>query len=116
MAMLTVNGSAIPAPSRMSVAVFDVSSGVSRTASGGAVIDRTAVKRRLELSWAHIDGNALSVLLGQLGGFFDVAYPDPQSGNMRSMQCYCSEKIAGILRMSDAGPVWTDVKMIWTER
>lgn len=116
MAMLTVNGSAIPAPSKLSVAVFDVSGGVSRSASGGAVIDRTAVKRRLEISWAHMAGDALSMLLGQMGGFFDVAYPDPQSGNMRTMQCYCSERIAGILRMGDAGPVWTDVKMTWTER
>lgn len=116
MAMLSVNGRAIDAPSALSVAVFDVSAGVSRNAAGNAVMDRTAVKRRLEISWAHLRGEALAALLDQIGGFFDVVYPDPLSGEARSMQCYCGEKIAGILRMDAGEPLWTDVKMTWTER
>lgn len=116
MAMLMVNGTAVPAPSGMQVAVFDVSSGEVRNAAGNAVIDRTAVKRRLELRWAHIGGDALAALLNEIGGLFEAVYPDPMTGQARAMQCYCSERIAGILRMGDAGPVWTDVKMTWTER
>lgn len=116
MAMLQVNGRAVPAPSGLQVAVFDVSAGEKRNAAGNAVIDRSAVKRRLELHWAHIGGAELAALLNEIGGLFEVVYPDPVSGQARSMQCYCGERIAGILRMADGAPVWTDVKMHWTER
>ena len=114
--MLTVNGWTAPAPSGMHAALFDVSQNISRSASGCAVIDRTAAKRRLELTWAHMTGTDLAALLEQLSGFFEVVYPDPQTGTARSMTCYCSEKTTGIMRMQDGNPVWTDVKMTWTER
>jgi len=115
MAMLTVNGAAVPAPSGMAVTVFDVSGGAVRSASGSAVMDRSAVKCRLELHWAHIPGEELAQLLGAIGGFFDVEYPDPQLGR-RTMCCYCSDRVAGVLRMQAGSPVWTDGKMSWTER
>lgn len=116
MAMLTVNGAAAPAPSAMKVTVFDVSSGASRNAAGNAVMDRSAVKRRLELAWPHLGSDELAALLQATDGFFEVAYPDPESGGVRSMQCYCSDRSAEIMRMSGGTPVWTGVKMIWTER
>ena len=116
MAMLIVNGWEAPAPSAMNVALANVSQNISRSASGNAVMDRSAVKRRLELNWAHISGENLAALLGHTGGFFDAVYPDPLTGQMRSMRCCCSEKTTGILRMQDGSPVWTDVKMTWTER
>lgn len=114
--MMTINKWIPPTPSSMNVALFDVSQGVSRSASGCAVMDRTGVKRRLELSWAYMSGWNLQLLLERVVGFFDVVYPDPQTGTDRSMTCYCSEKTTGILRMQDGNPVWTDVKMTWTER
>lgn len=80
MAMLSVNGAAIPAPSAMKAAIFDISSGVNRNAKGNAVVDRRAVKRRLELAWAHLEGDALARLLQAMDGFFTVSYPDPESG------------------------------------
>jgi len=116
MAMLTVNGAAAPAPSAMKVTVLNVSSGASRNAAGNAVIDRSAMKRRLEISWAHLAGGELAALLQAMDGFFEVAYPDPESGGVRSMHCYCSDRSAEIMRMSGGQPVWTGVKMIWTER
>ena len=93
-----------------------MSQNISRSASGRAVLDRTAVKRRLELTWAYLSGEDLAALLDAAGGFFEVCYPDPQTGQARTMQCCCSEKATGILRMRDGAPVWTDVKMTWMER
>lgn len=118
MSMLTVNGAAMPAPSAMKVEIFDVSSGVSRNAAGGAVVDRMGVKRRLNLKWSHLTGDQLSALLNATAGscFFEVAYPDPVDGGMRSMRCHCGDRAAGMLRMEDGEPIWTDVEMIWTER
>lgn len=115
MAMLKVNGRAIPAPAAMKVTLLGGAE-IGRNAAGNAVLDRMSEKRRLELNWAHMDADALSILLNEMQGFFEAEYPDPASGMQRSMSCYCSDRVAGILRMADDKPVWTDVKMSWTER
>jgi len=114
--MLKLNGADFPAPSAMKVAVFDVSSGVNRNAAGGAVMDCIAVKRRLELKWAYLPGADMAKLLDGVNGFFRAEYPDPATGTMRAMDCYCSERVTGVLRMDGGTPVWTDVEMTWTER
>lgn len=118
MAMLSVNGAAIDAPSEMKLTVMDVSSGVTRSASGHAVLDKRGVKRVLALRWARMSAEALSALLAQAGngGFFEVSYPDPESGRMRTMTCYAGDRAMGVLRMMDGAPVWTDIEMTWTER
>ena len=116
MAMLTVNGQAVPPPSRLTAAVFDAAGGVSRHAAGNAGRDVSALKRRLELSWAYMAGGDLAALLAAMNGFFEVVYPEPQTGDARSMTCYCGERTSGVLRMQNGVPLWTDVKMTWTER
>lgn len=116
MAMLIVNGANMPAPSGLHVSIADTSGGVTRSASGRAVLDRSVLKRRLDLNWAHLSGAELALLLQETQGFFTVRYPDPMTGSERSMQCCCGEKTTGMLRMQDGRPVWTDVKMSWTER
>lgn len=118
MAMLTVNGTAAPAPAAMKVTVFDVTNGAGRNAAGGAILDRVGVKRRLDLRWARLEGAELKALLQAVGGarFFTAAYPDPESGAQREMECSCGDRCAGVLRMEGGKPVWVDVEMCWTER
>lgn len=118
MAMLKVNGADMPPPSAMKVTIFDVSSAVERNASGNAVVDRVAVKRRLDLKWAHLGADNLQLLLQAIGGngFFTASYPDPQTGSARTMECYCGDRATGVLRMVDGVPLWTNVEMTWTER
>lgn len=118
MAVLTVNGVAMPTPSAMKINIFDVSANADRNASGNVVIDRVGTKRKLEMRWAHLTVNQLSSLLSAVGEkvFFTAGYPDPQTGGMRSMTCYCGDRSTGILRMEDGRPVWTDVEMNWIER
>ena len=118
MAVLFVNGQAVPAPASMKVTVFDVSSTADRNASGNVVIDRVGTKRKLELSWAHLTGSQLSALLTAVGTevFFTVQYPDPQTGGMRSMECYSGDRSTGIMRVEGGEPVWTKIEMNWIER
>ncbi len=118
MAMLMVNGEAVSAPSNLKLTIFDVGSGISRSASGTAVMDRTGVKRRLALHWAQMDADALAALLEatRAQAFFQATYPDPATGEPRDMDCCCTERAAGILRMVGGAPVWTDVEMEWIER
>ena len=118
MAVLRVNGVDIPAPSAMKINIFDVSASADRSASGTAVIDRVGTKRKLEMSWNHLTPGQLSKLLTAVGEntFFEAEYPDPQTGGMRVMNCYCGDRATGVLRMDAGAPVWTDVEMNWIER
>lgn len=117
MAVLTIGGEAIPSPSELKVSIFEVGSGEARSASGMLVSDRVAEKRRLTLRWAHLAPSQLGALLGKVGeAFFQVSYPDPKTMAVRTMTCRCGECGAGVLRMMDGAPVWTDVEMEWVER
>jgi len=118
MAVLKVNGVAVPAPSAMKINIFDVSASADRSASGNVVIDRVGTKRKLELRWSHLTAERLSALLTAVGEklFFTAEYPDPQTGSIRAMVCYCGDRATGVLRMEQGMPVWTDVEMNWIER
>ena len=117
MAVLEVNGAAVASPSEMKVTVFEVGSGERRSASGGLVADCVAVKRRLQLRWAHMEPSQLGALLGMVAGGaeFEAGYPDPSAG-WRVGTFRCGESIAGVLRIVGGEPVWVDVSMEWTER
>ncbi|MBQ8508255.1 MAG: hypothetical protein IJ466_12605 [Clostridia bacterium] len=118
MAMLLINGAEMPAPSALKVTLFDVSSPQERSAAGGIVMDRVAVKRRLELSWAFLSGSDLARLLNAVteAAFFEADYPDPAAGEMRGMTCCCGDRATGILRMEGGEPIWTNVEMTFTEK
>ena len=116
MAVLTVGGAEVKAPSEMKVTVFEVGSGDVRSASGALVRDVVAVKRRLSLRWAHLTPAELGALLGRVSGdFFEAGYPDPELG-LRTAQFRCGDISAGVLRMDGDAPVWTDAAMEWIER
>ena len=118
MAILLVNGAEVASPSVMRVSVYDVSGAADRNANGNAVIDRVAVKRKLELEWAHLSAAQLSTMLGAVGDqvFFEATYPDPLTGAARTMICYAGERAAAVLRVEDGQPVWKDLAMEWIER
>ena len=63
MALLTVNGAEMPAPTTLKINIFDVSATADRNASGNVVIDRVGTKRKLEMTWAHLTPAQLSLLL-----------------------------------------------------
>ena len=115
--MLSINGSAMPSPGAMQVAIEDVSGAVERTASGSAVRDFVGTRRRLKLRWGGLSAKALAVLLRAVdGGFFEASFPDPVSGRQAEATCWCAARSMGVLRVQDGEPVWTDVEMEWIER
>lgn len=116
MAVLTVNGAEVRAPSELKVTVFEVGSGEIRSASGGLVTDCVAVKRKLSLKWATMEPGELGALLGAVSGEdFSAEYPDPMAG-VRTAVFRCGESLAGVLRIVGGEPVWVDVSMEWTEK
>ena len=112
-----VNGISVASPSWMRVTVLDIGSEDQRSAGGSLVVDRVAVKRKVELKWAVLSAAQMGALLGAVGNiFFEAEAADPSSGSM-VMGCWrCSEKVMGVLRMVGGEPVWTDVEMEWLEK
>ncbi len=118
MAIITVNGANMPSPSALKVTIFDVASSADRNASGMVVMDRVGIKRKLEMTWAHLTPEQLSMLLDAVSAnvFFTAGYPDPQTAAIRTMICYCGDRSVGVQRMVNGAPVWTNVSMNWIER
>lgn len=117
MAVLKVNGETIPSPTEMKITLVEVGSGDVRSASGALVRDVLAVKRRLTLRWAHVAQAELSELLGAVSGTaFQAEYPDPVTRSTRTAMFRAGDVSAGVLRMADGIPIWTDVSMEWIER
>ena len=118
MSVLWVNQRAVPSPSALEVSAFDVAGAAERNALGETVVDRVAVKRRLDLVWAHLSPEDLAALLAAVGAeaFFEARYPDPETGSLRTMTCYVEDRSAALLRLEAGAPVWHDLKMRWTER
>lgn len=115
MAVLKVDGAAVKSPSEMKVSLYEIGSGVLRSASGALVQDVVAVKRRLSLRWAHMTPAELGALLGRVSGAdFEASYPDP-GGGARTARFRCGDISTGLLRMDGENPVWTDVAMEWDE-
>ena len=86
MAMLTLNGAALPDPSVLSVELQDALLSARRTLSGAASVSRAAVKRRVRCYWAYMPAAQLAAMLsallpgGTLGeGFFTEAFDGGES-------------------------------------
>jgi hypothetical protein len=115
--MISVNGAAISSPSKMSVGIYDVSRSADRNAEGDILIDRVAVKRKLECEWPPLSNAAMSTLLSAVTSvFFTVTYPDPQDGTDKTITCYVGDRTAPVLKYTAGVPYWEGLRMNFIER
>jgi hypothetical protein len=115
--MISVNGTPIATPQRCSVGVYDVSKTADRNAQGDILIDRVAVKRKLEMEWGALSNSAISAILSAVTDvFFTVAYPDPQTGASKTITCYVGDRTAPMLKYTSGTPYWEGLKMNFIER
>ena len=114
--MLSIDGTAMPAPSALKVTLEDAGAAAERSAAGTLVRDFAGARRRLKLRWATLTGDQLRALLRAVDArFFNVTYPDPEAGGTATIHCCCAKRSMGVLRMRDGAPVWTDIEMEWME-
>lgn len=115
--MIKVNGTTIKTPQKLSVGIYDVSKNADRNAQGTILIDRVAVKRKLEMEWGALTNAQISALLSAVTAvFFSVTYPDPQTGGDITITCYVGDRTAPVHRMIDGVPMWEGLKMNFIER
>ena len=115
--MISVNGSPIATPQRCSVGVYDVSKTADRNAQGDILIDRVAVKRKLEMEWGALSNSAISAILSAVTSvFFTVTYPDPQTGSSKTITCYVGDRTAPMLKYTSGTPYWEGLRMNFIEK
>jgi len=111
MAILKINGTAIPEPSSMSVLVQDVdNASTTRNAKGVMLRDRVRggsdAVRKLECEWQGLTLSQASSLLSAIGGeFFSVTYSDTLTGAMRTCQMYVGDRTAKVYRCDEDGMI-----------
>lgn len=116
--MITINGIAVPAPDEYGVVISDLDASANRSGNGTLYRDRVATKRTLNLSWAVMDYQDLSLLLNAVSSvFFPVTYIDPELNGLTTKTFYVSDRNAGIaIKQSDNTYKWKGVSFSLVER
>lgn len=120
MKLIKINGvdiSSISLPSEMKVDVADLDGETNRNAKGDLIRDRIAVKRKISLEFPPLSAEEMSQLLNLIQDvFFQVTYPDPLTGGMRTGTFYVGDRTAPALRYRNGQVYWAGLSMNFIER
>lgn len=116
MALLTIDGVAMPTPSSLTLGIQDISK-AERNTRGTMIIERIATKDKLEMSWAHLTRSQLSLLLNAVKPtLFEVTYMDPETDAFRTSTFYAGDRSIAFVSFVDNEPVYKDIKFNVIER
>jgi len=114
--VLFIGSSYVKTPKRLTVGIYDVSASADRNAKGEILIDRVAVKRKVECEWGALTNNEISTILSAATDvFFTVKYPDPLSGAEKTITAYVGDRTAPVYRY-DSTALWEGLKMNLIEK
>jgi hypothetical protein len=113
--------SPVKAPTTMSVLNQDYdSSSTSRTANGKLV--RTVVRggdnnvRKLQLEWRLLsEAEGAAILNAVKAPYIFCKYPDPQTGKLRTMNCYVGDRTSDLRRYANGDAYWGRISFNLTE-
>lgn len=116
MALVTINGVALPTPSDYQIGVMDITQ-AERNAMGTMIIERIAQKRKLQLSWKYLNGTLLAQIFTAVNPvFFDVTYLDPLTNTYKTGSFYCGDRSTGMIDFLNSVPRYKDVQFNLIER
>ena len=116
MALIKINGVALPTPTDLQIGIMDLSK-AERNARGMMMIERVATKRKLEISYSFLSKDDMSQVLNAVSPvFFTVTYMDPQEDELISKTFYCGDRNCGMLDFRNGVPRYKDVKFDLVER
>lgn len=114
--MIKINSEVIKTPQRCTIGVQNISYS-DRNAYGDMLIDRVAVKRKIEMDWGALSNSDCSTILTAVADvFFRVDYPDPESGAEDVIVCYADKKTAPMLKYTGTTPYWEGLSLTLIER
>lgn len=118
MAILTINGEAMPSPKEMKISYAPVGKSESN-AAGDTVMDRIALKRTLKATWAYLTALQAASLIGtaQDDYFMTAAYVDPMTGASYSGTFYVKSCELEVVRYEgDVPTAYRDVTITLAEQ
>lgn len=117
MAILKINGVAIPDPSKFSVDIMDIDDETTRNAKGDLIRNRIAVKRKLNCQWGPCGNAEMSMILKAVRNpFFIVEYPDPMEGTRLTKTFYVGDRQMPVYSVIDGVVQWEGLSMNFIER
>lgn len=99
MALLTIDGTALPDPVTYSAPMADMESSDSAYSESGVKI-RNRIRQgivTLELGWRVSDADAATILAAIEPGMVEVGYLDPRSGMRRIADMYVEDRSCNLL-------------------
>lgn len=115
--MISINGTPVKTPQRCSVGLDEITSGDVRNALGDMLIDRVAVKRRIEVEWGALSNAECSAILTAVKAiFFRVEYPDPEEGIDKTIVCSVANRVSPMYVYTNGVPYWEGLSMTLLER
>lgn len=118
MSILQVNGADMPAPSSLQVTVSDQDLNSDTDANGDLHRNRITVKRKVSCGWGPLSWQDTSKLLTAIKDvFFDVTYPDPQTGKFETKRMYVGDRTMPVLILNDKGSIeWGNLSADFVEK
>lgn len=118
MAILKINGVAIPDPSEFSVDIMDIDDDTTtRNAKGDLIRNRITTKRKLNCRWPAQKNAQMSLILKAVKDpFFQVEYPDPMEGKRLTKTFYVGDRQMPIYSVINGEVLWEGLSMNFIER
>ena len=117
MAILKINGVAIPDPSEFSVDIMDIDDETTRNAKGDLIRNRIATKRKLNCQWPAQKNAQMSLILKAVKNpFFQVEYPDPMEGKRLTKTFYVGDRQMPMYSEVNGITQWEGLSMNFIER
>lgn len=106
MEILKINGVIIPAPDKLQVTIADQDLNSEADANAELHRNRVAVKRKISCTWGPLSWTDMSKTLTSIKDvFFNVYYPDPQTGKFETKRMYVGDRTAPVLVISETGEI-----------
>lgn len=108
----------LPTPQSCEWGIQDLDSeNAGRNQLGYMFRDRVAVKRKLTCNFAPLSNVEISTLLQNISSqFFELQYPDAQTGSTESMTVYVGDRSSPMLKYNNGNPEWRGLSVNFIER
>lgn len=118
MSILQVNGAEITAPKTCKIGISDQDYNSDTDSNGNLHRNRVAIKRKISNEWGPLTWTEISRILTSIKDvFFNVTYPDPQTGKYETKRMYVGDRTAPIAVLQDDGSImWEGLTADFVEK
>lgn len=118
MAIMLIGGVEIPPPKSIDIQYTRIGK-TETNAAGDTIMDLLAVKRKLSITWAHLNPEQAAdvVTAVNAGPFVDVTVIDPETGETETGEYRCTKEALSSMRYESDAPIgYRDIEIDLTER